>query len=94
MNIEPESCFIFAQFDNGDSIRTSINPSMSDDQIFAHYIGKSFSFARINKQGNFCEIQTKVTRLLITRENDSSCSGDELPAPPTSITIFEQEAIA
>lgn len=93
-HIEPQSCFVFAHFDNGDSIQTSVNPNLSDEEIFSHHFGRSFSFARYNDEGKYFEVSTKVVRLLITRKEKSNfVAGDELPVPPTSISIFDQEAV-
>lgn len=91
-HIEPQQCFIYAVFCNGDSIHTSVNPELTDHEIFHHYLGRTFTFARLDSQDREYEIKTKVVRLIITREDDQSeLVEGQLKQPPVSIAFREQE---
>ena len=92
----PQECFVYCVFSNGDTIHTSVNPKLSDDQIFNHYMDKEFTFARLDENDHEFEIKTKVVRLLITREEQPvliNHDQNQLPLPPVSISVFEQEAM-
>lgn len=87
----PQACFVYAVFCNGDTIHTSVNPELTDDEIFNCYLGKVFTFARLDDQDREIEIKTTVVRLMITREDDQNdLIEGQLAEPPVSIAFKEQ----
>lgn len=87
-HIMPQKCFVHAQFCNGNVIDTSINPEISNEDIFDHYLGRTFTFAQFDEKDNEIEIKTKCIRLLITRKETRGERQE-----PAVVSTFEQVAV-